>query len=182
MIRFGVAGWDYKDWWGTVYPASPPAGFDPLHYLARYFDLVEINSTFYGAGSPKAAASWVKRVRDYPRFCFSAKLWKRFTHDRDNAWTPDDVAQMQATLDPIAGHGRLGCLLAQYPWSFRRSPENEECLADVIRAFAQFPLAIEVRHASWNDPAFYASLADQGVGIVNIDQPLFRHSLPPGRT
>ena len=63
MIRFGVAGWDYKDWWGPVYPASRPHGFDPLVYLSRFFDMVEINSTYYGAGSPKAAETWVRRVR-----------------------------------------------------------------------------------------------------------------------
>ncbi|HEX9291115.1 MAG TPA: DUF72 domain-containing protein, partial [Anaeromyxobacteraceae bacterium] len=47
MIRFGPAGWDYPDWRGAVYPKPAPRGFDPLAYLARWFETVEVNSTFY---------------------------------------------------------------------------------------------------------------------------------------
>src|SRR5690606_41954035 len=46
-IRVGVAGWDYADWNGVVYPQPKPRGFDPVRYLAGYIDLIEINSTFY---------------------------------------------------------------------------------------------------------------------------------------
>ena len=45
-VRFGPAGWDYPDWKGKVYPVPKPKGFDPLRYLADYFDTIEINSTF----------------------------------------------------------------------------------------------------------------------------------------
>ncbi len=180
MIRFGVAGWDYKDWWGPVYPATRPRGFDPLSYLSQYYDVIEVNSTFYGAGSPKAAADWVRRVSHSSRFQFTAKLWKRFTHDRETAWTGGEVDQVRASLEPIAQAGRLGCLLAQFPWSFKRSPETEEWLGDVIRTFESYPLAVEVRHASWNSADFYASLSERQVGVVNIDQPLFNNSIAPG--
>lgn len=180
MIRFGVAGWDYKDWWGPVYPAARPRGFDPLSYLSRYFDTIEINSTFYGAGTPKAAQDWARRVKENPRFRFTAKLWQRFTHERDKPWSLDDVEQVRASMGPLAEAGKLGCLLAQFPWSFKRTPENEEWLGDVVRAFEQFPLAVEVRHGSWNEPAFYRSLTEQKVGIVNIDQPVFKNSIKPG--
>ena len=47
MIRVGIAGWDYDDWMGTVYPDPAPRGFDPLAWLSGFFDLVEVNSTFY---------------------------------------------------------------------------------------------------------------------------------------
>jgi uncharacterized protein YecE (DUF72 family) len=180
VIRFGVAGWDYKDWWGPVYPTPRPRGFDPLAYLSRYFDVVEINSTFYGAGSPKASRDWVQRVRNNPRFQFTAKLWKRFTHEREQAWTPAEVELVRASLEPVAVADRLGALLAQFPWSFRRSPENEEWLGDLLQAFREYPLAVEVRHASWSVPEFYASLGERMVGVVNIDQPLFDHSIAPG--
>ena len=46
-IRIGPAGWSYPDWEGQVYPKPKPRGFDPLRYLAQYFDTIEINSTFY---------------------------------------------------------------------------------------------------------------------------------------
>ena len=180
MIRFGVAGWDYQDWWGKVYPAEPPRGFDPLAYLTRYFDTIEINSTFYRPATARSAASWAKRVARNPNFKFTSKLWQRFTHQRDAAWSADEVTLVQEGLKPLADAGRLGCVLAQFPWSFKRSDQSREWLDDVLRAFSALPLAVEVRHSSWNVPEFYASLAECGVGAVNIDQPVFKHSIQPG--
>lgn len=179
MIRFGVAGWDYADWWGPVYPATRPRGFDPLAYLARYFDTIEINSTFYRPAPAKSAKSWARRVGHNQDFRFTAKLWQRFTHERDRAWSPDDVAVTRDGIAPLADAGRLGCVLAQFPWSFKRTSESREWLDDVLGAFAEFPLAVEVRHSSWNVPEFYSWLAECGVGVVNIDQPVFRHSIKP---
>ena len=52
MIRVGVAGWDYPDWEGTVYPSPHPRSFDRLAYLASIFDVIEINATFYRQPDP----------------------------------------------------------------------------------------------------------------------------------
>jgi uncharacterized protein YecE (DUF72 family) len=86
---------------------------------------------------------------------------------------------MRAGLDPLAGAGKLGALLLQFPWSFRNEEKNREWLRDVSRAFRAYPLIVEVRHISWNEPDFYRELAERRIGIVNIDQPMFRNSLPP---
>jgi uncharacterized protein YecE (DUF72 family) len=63
--------------------------------------------------------------------------------------------------------------------SFKNDESNWEWLADVVDAFDRYPLVVEVRHASWNEPDFYAWLGEAGVGFVNIDQPLFEKSLRP---
>ena len=78
--------------------------------------------------------------------------------------------------------GKLGALLLQFPWSFRRTEANQQWLDDVARVFDEFPLVVEVRHASWAVPEFYGELAEQGLGFVNIDQPLFCHSVKPSAT
>lgn len=179
MIRFGTAGWLYKDWEGIVYPADKPDGFDPLHYLARYFSTIEINSTFYGPALPKTADMWIARVSDFPDFRFTAKLWKRFTHERKTAWTRAEVKEARAAFDRMMKAGKLGALLLQFPWSFKRTDEDREWLDDLTRTFSAFPLVLEVRHSSWNIPEFYESLSERGIGFVNIDQPLFSHSIKP---
>ena len=179
MIRIGVAGWDYKDWWGIVYPAVKPRGFDPLTYLSGYFNVIEINSTFYRPPSAKSAAGWAGRVEHNPDFRFTAKLYQRFTHHRDEAWTRAEVEQVVEGMKPLQDAGRLGCVLIQFPWSFRRDAASREWLGDLVEAFGEFPLAVEVRHASWNVPEFYASLTERGVGAVNIDQPIFDNSITP---
>jgi uncharacterized protein YecE (DUF72 family) len=182
MIRFGVAGWDYGDWWGPVYPADRKGrrGFDPLAYLSSYFDTIEINSTFYRPASERSATAWARRVADNPNFRFTAKLHQRFTHERQEAWTRPEVDEVRRGLAPLADAGRLGCLLVQFPWSFKRDAASREWLDDLVTAFAEFPLAVEVRHSSWNSPEFYATLRERGIGAVNIDQPVFRHSIKPG--
>jgi uncharacterized protein YecE (DUF72 family) len=179
MIRYGPAGFQYKDWEGIVYPESRPKGFDPLGYLAHYFDTIEINSTFYGPARPNTAESWARRVAHNPDFRFTAKLYQRFTHKRTSAWTQDEVDEVRAGFDPLMASGKLGAVLLQFPWSFRRTDENREWLADVVGTFAQYPLVLEVRHESWNVAPFYQQLMERGIGFVNIDQPLFHDSIKP---
>jgi uncharacterized protein YecE (DUF72 family) len=179
MIRFGPAGWAYDDWKGIVYPDPKPRKFDPLAYLAGYFDTLEVNSTFYRPAAASAARSWARRVEHNAGFLFTAKLWKRFTHERKEAWSPEEVALAREGLDPLLDAGRLGALLLQFPWSFRRTDESREWLDDLTRAFRDFPLVVEVRHASWNEPDFFRALAERGIGFVNIDQPLFKDSIGP---
>jgi uncharacterized protein YecE (DUF72 family) len=179
MLRIGPAGWDYPDWWGTVYPKPKPRGFDPLAYLARYFKTIEINSTFYRPPAVKVAKSWAARVAAQPDFRFTAKLWRRFTHERATAWTRAEVTDTRAGLDALADEGRLGAVLLQFPWSFRRTDPNREWLSDLFAAFAGLPLVLEVRHASWADAEVVPWLTEAGVGLVNVDQPLFKNSLRP---
>jgi uncharacterized protein YecE (DUF72 family) len=178
VIRFGPAGWDYPDWRGPVYPKPAPRGFDPLAHLARYFDVVEVNSTFYRPARPEVARAWCGRVADRPRFRFTAKLWRRLTHERE-AYGVEEVAAARAPLDALHEAGRLGAVLVQFPWSFKREPASLEWLRDLAGALAGLPLVVEVRHASWNVAETWAELAEGGVGFVNVDQPLFAHSLGP---
>jgi uncharacterized protein YecE (DUF72 family) len=181
-IHVGTAGWSYHDWEGVLYPKPHPRGFDPLTFLARYVDVVEVNSTFYGPATPDVTRRWVDRVSDSHEFMFTTKLWKRFTHERDTAFTRAEVSTVTRGLRPMHNAGKLGAVLLQFPWSFRRIEANQQWLEDVTGAFAEFPLVVEVRHASWAVPEFYDELADQGIGFVNIDQPLFRHSVKPSAT
>ena len=85
----------------------------------------------------------------------------------------------KAGLYALQHRGRLSAVLAQFPWSFKNTPGNLEWMADLRRDFAKFPLVVEIRHESWNEPAFYEWLAEQDIGIVNVDQPLFSKSIKP---
>ncbi len=178
MIRFGPAGWDYPDWKGVVYPRPAPHGFDPLSYLARFFDAVEVNSTFYRPQRPEVARAWCERIAGRPRFRFTAKLWQRLTHERE-AYGAEEVEAARAALDAMNERGRLGAVLMQFPWSFRRDAAALEWLHDLVSALAGLPLVLAVRHASWNVPETYAELSERGVGFVNVDQPLYRDSMKP---
>jgi uncharacterized protein YecE (DUF72 family) len=178
VIRIGPAGWSYKDWNGIVYPARKPKGFDPVAYLAAYFDTIEINSSYYGPPRPSAAKKWAESVAQNSAFRFTAKLFHSFTHERKPA--PNDEKDFKDGLAPLVEAGRLGALLLQFPWSFRNSSENREYLVSLHARFREYPLVLEVRHSSWTAPETLELLAQLDVGLCNIDQPLFHRSIKPG--
>ncbi len=178
MIRIGPAGWSYKDWEATVYPQKPGKNFDPLEYLARYFNTIEINSSFYRPPTASTTKAWVKRVAENKEFTFTAKLYRMFTHERGKA-TAADEKEFHEGMAPLLKSGKLGALLLQFPWSFKNTAEDRIYLAELLEKFQKYPLVLEVRHASWNTPAMYEWLQERAVGICNIDQPVFSKSIRP---
>ena len=176
-IRIGPAGWSYTDWEGTVYP---PHGsrFDPLAYLASFFDTIEINSPFYRIPPYTHAKSWIRRVESNPNFKFTTKIYRGFTHESAKSG-PDDVKNFRKYLDPLMEAKRLGAVLLQYPWSFKNSPESIERLEKLFRDFDGYPLALEVRHATFQNDEFLRFLDEKNVSWVNVDQPLFSDSVKP---
>jgi uncharacterized protein YecE (DUF72 family) len=179
-IRIGPAGWSYKDWEGVVYP---PHGskFDPLGYLAQYFDTIEINSPFYRIPPPTHAKSWVKRVAANDDFKFTTKIFRGFTHEADDP-SKDDVKAFRNYLDPMMEADRLGAILIQFPWSFKNTPESRRKLEQLFKAFKGYPQSLEVRHSTFQEPEFYDFLEEHDVAWVNVDQPLFNDSVKPADT
>lgn len=178
IIRVGPAGWSYKDWEGIVYPQKPGKAFDPLEYLAQFFNTIEVNSSFYRPPVPSTTKSWAKRVGANKEFAFTAKLHRIFTHERGKA-TKKDEREFRQGMDVLAKAGRLGGVLLQFPWSFKNTPDDRIYLGKLLEKFSDYPLVLEVRHASWNNPDFYEWLDERGVGICNIDQPVFSKSIRP---
>ena len=179
-IRIGPAGWSYTDWEGTVYP---PHGskFDPLAYLATFFDTIEINSPFYRIPPPNHAKSWVRRVSSNPDFKFTTKIFRGFTHEKASL-KPAEVKAFREYLEPLASAEKLGAVLLQYPWSFKNTAESIEKLEEIFDRFSGFPLALEVRHSTFQNDEFVRFLEDRSVAWVNVDQPLFHDSVKPADT
>ena len=177
-IRVGPAGWSYADWRGRVYPESAGTKFDTLALVSKYFDTAEINSSFYHPPSPETARSWLKRIEHNPNFIFTAKLYRTFTHERSKA-TNEDEKLFREGVDPLMEAGKLGAVLVQFPWSFKNGIEERNYLHQLVARFSEYPLVVELRHESWNNPRMLQTLEDLGVGLCDIDQPLFSNSIKP---
>jgi uncharacterized protein YecE (DUF72 family) len=173
----GPAGWDYPDWQGVVYPPGLK-GADRLTFLATLFTAIEINVTFYRPIPADYARRWLAAVDQNPDFRFTAKVWQVFTHER--RLPAADLAQFQAGLVPLLYAGKLGVLLAQFPYSFHNTEENRAYLVQLKTALPDFPLSVEVRHRSWQQRAVREFLAEAGLDFCNIDQPMV--SYPMGAT
>jgi uncharacterized protein YecE (DUF72 family) len=174
----GTAGWSYEDWEGIVYPLKKGSRFHPLDYLPRYIDIVEVNSTFYRLPAIAAALSWVKKLSPFPEFRLSVKLHQMFTHTRKD-FTPKDVENFKLGISPLVAARRLAALLLQFPWSFANTEAHRDYLAGLFAMFTEYPLALEVRHSSWDEPGFFKMLREAKVAFCNIDQPVIGASLPP---
>jgi uncharacterized protein YecE (DUF72 family) len=205
-LRIGTSGWSYPSgkgtWNGLFYPATRSkragtAGFDELRFYAEHFDTVEVNTTFYGQPRADVARTWVERTP--PGFEFSLKLYQKFTHpkmfkqaaltrapgsegpllDLLAQVTQSDIDEFRDGIEPLASSGRLGALLAQFPASFKDSSESRDYLAQLLRAFEDYPVAVELRHKSWSDAIgdTLAMLNAFNAAWVQIDEPKFRFSI-----
>lgn len=189
-VLLGTAGWSYKDWEGIVYPAQLKRAQHPVEYMAQYFDVIEINTSFYGPLKPELATLWChKAAAVNPGFLFTAKLYKGFTHsplatlESTSAKTirpaPDDEAKTKEGLDALAREGSLGALLIQFPISFKNTDENRDYLDLLLRQFIEYKPVVEVRHASWSSEDTLEYFTRRGIAFCNIDQPLLGKALRP---
>ena len=170
MIRIGIAGWDYPDWEGIVYPAPKRRGFDRLAHAARYVDVIEINSSFYRPVAPRVAESWVRRTEHLPEFRFTAKSHRSWTHERTQD-LPRAVAETLDGLRPLREAGRLGALLVQFPQSFHHGPSATGRLERILEQAEGWPVVIEVRHRSWEADEATGWFQRNSAGWCAVDQP-----------
>jgi uncharacterized protein YecE (DUF72 family) len=190
-IRIGTAGWSYKDWDGILYPPEVTRKkIHPVEFLARFFDVIEINTSFYGHIRPELGRLWSRKAAAVnPDFLFTAKLHRSFTHSPLAVMEPTSAASIRPNdqderlaregLDSLAAEGKLGALLIQFPVSFKNTSLNREYLEQLLRQFIEYPRVVEVRHESWNNPETLAEFMRGKVGFCNIDQPLLGRSLGP---
>ncbi len=180
MIRtyIGTAGWSYEDWKGIVYPGKKESGFHPLAFLAQYINIVEVNSTFYRPPSISMSLFWIKHVGEFPEFLFAVKVHQVFTHDREN-FSQKDADEFKLGIEPLLAKDRLACLLFQFPWSFVNNALSFDHLSHLFRLFEGYPMTVEVRHSSWDEPGFYEFLSERRVSYCNIDQPVLASSIKP---
>ena len=179
-IYVGPAGWSYPDWSGYVYPTRQPKDFHQATYLAEFFDTIEINTSFYSPIRPDHAKNWLDRVAANPSFLFTAKLWQGFTHGSPSMLptvSSEDERLVRTGFEPLLAAGKLGTVLVQFPFSFHRTAETVAYLTSLLKRFADYPLTVELRHATWQVPETFALLTEHQVAFCNIDQPLIGKSV-----
>lgn len=185
-LRIGTAGWNYptgKGTWNGIFyplPEDRQRGFDELRFYSERFNTVEVNSTFYGLPRANATLGWVRRTP--ADFEFAIKMFQKFTHPNISVdpgpVTQADVDAFKGGIDPLASAGKLGPLLIQFPSSFQRTPEAVAYVGWLLKAFAGYPLAVELRHRSWSDaPDTAALLGEHRAAWVQIDEPKFSSSI-----
>ena len=179
-VRIGICAWADEALLesGAFYPKKSMTPEARLRYYARFFDTVEINSSYYAIPAARNVARWAERTP--PGFIFNVKAYAPLTghHPRPES-LPDEVQAMvsaraprthrgelhasalpreaidatfrlfRAALGPLQDAGKLGYVLFQFaPWM----RFDHERLTDLERLPARLPgmkVAVEFRDRSW---------------------------------
>ena len=169
-IRVGIGGWIFEPWRGTFYPEGLRQK-DELAYVGQHLTATEINATYYSTQKPATFAGWAKAVPD--GFQFAVKASRFCTNRRVLAEAGESIAKFTRQ-----GLVELGDRLGPILWQFMPTKTFN---ADDFAAFLKLlpdsvdgvPLrhALEVRHESFDDPAFFDLAKRAGAAVVHADHP-----------
>lgn len=169
-IRVGIGGWSFEPWRGVFYPAGLRQK-DEQSYATGQMTAIEINSTYYSTQSPKSFVNWAAAAPD--GFEYSAKA-SRFCTNRKV------LAEAGPSIEKFMGQGLvdLGDKLGPIVWQFAATKKFD---ADDFCAFLdllpqtldgrKLRHALDVRNASFDDPAFVDLARSKGMAIVYSDHP-----------
>jgi uncharacterized protein YecE (DUF72 family) len=161
--RLGTMGFSYADWAGVFYPPKMKPG-DYLAHYAKFFDAVELDTTFHATPPPERFRRWAEVTP--AGFRFSVKTPRAVTHD-----VPVDraIAPMHAFLDAARELGdKLGVVLIQFAPSFEIAQFDR--LTTLLAALpADVRFAVELRNRSWGQQRTLDLLRQHNVAIVSAE-------------
>jgi len=102
-------------------------------------------------------------------------------HDMTHKRSLDDEMYdaFARSVDPLVLAGKLSGVLAQFPYAFRQTRENEQFLVELKQRLPEAPLFVEFRHNSWIREDIFPWLEEQGLGYVSVDEPDLPGLVPP---
>jgi len=183
MIRVGTSGFSFPDWKGTVYPA----GLQEREMLSFYekelgFNALELNFTYYTLPSQKSFAAMSQKTSG--DFEFVVKSYKGMTHEIRNRETGEMIDNRETfkkfkySLDPLIGDGKLGGILAQFPYGFFLNRENLGYLEKFKEEMDDLPLVFEFRNQTWLKEGTFELLEKKGIGFCIVDEPKLPKLMP----
>lgn len=178
MIQVGACGFSYKDWRGVFYPEGL-AEREMLSYYSTQFPVVELDYTYYQMPATRTIEGLSSKTP--AGFTFCVKAHRSMTHERPES--DDDAAALFKTflsaLAPLADDGKLGCVLCQFPWGFKRTPENASYIERLPELLPGVPVIVEFRNVEWVSPATFDLLSRNGLGFCCVDEPSLKGLFPP---
>ena len=174
MIYIGTSGFSYDDWIGHFYPEGMRKP-DMLRYYAERFKAIEVNFTYYRMPDARTLAQMAAKTP--PGFQFVVKAHSEMTHERSGATEP--FAQFAAALQPLIAAGKFGCVLAQFPYSFKPDAQAAAYVRFLREQLADLPVVVEFRNSQWVSNATFQLLGELGLGYCCVDEPKLRGLMPP---
>ena len=162
QIKIGTAGWDYKDWVGSFY-LKKLIRSQFLTFFSKFFEIVEINSSFYNIPSKKMVKNWNERVPE--NFRFIIKIWQKISHNLNDPDLDLYVSEFFHRFKPL--YEKISGFLMQFPPWFKYSKTHLLKLISLIKSFPlKCKLIIELRNNSWFKPEILSKFIDGELKIL----------------
>ncbi len=142
---------------------------------ARQFNTVEINSSYYRILPAAVFYHLQHKVPD--GFKFVVKANQNITHIREN--NQNIFREFRLSLQPLLDNNKLGCILAQFPYSFHYNKKNQDYLQYLKEKMDDLPLVIEFRNNYWIKEKVFNFLREKKIGFCAVDQPSLKGLIPP---
>lgn len=173
----GIGGWEHETLNKCLYGAETEYSTLKLRCYSRFFDTVEVRSTFWDEElSTNDAQQWIEAVAGNSRFRFNVKLHKSFVQGKE--FKPEVATRVRGLLQELQKNERLGALLVQLPYAFTNTSANRFHLVKLGEVFRGFPIHVEFRHESWNQPNLTTFLHENLLHPVNADLPRIKQLMP----
>ncbi|MFQ6096564.1 MAG: DUF72 domain-containing protein [Armatimonadota bacterium] len=173
MIHVGTSGFSYDDWVGPFYPDSLPKR-DRLRYYARRFGCVEVNFTYYRMPNARTLSAMAAKTGDDFRFVIKAN--STMTHERDAG--PETFREFVTALEPLIDAGKFGCILAQFPHSFKPDAQNADYIKRFREQIPELPVVVEFRNRRWVCQGTFDLLRELDLGFCCVDEPQLPGLMP----
>ena len=159
MIYIGTSGYYYNNWVGDFYPTDIPK-YKYFEYYVKFFNSLELNSTFYRFPKPTTIKNWKYKIKD--NFKLSIKANRIITHTKR---LKCDKNYLNEFLDNVSILGeKLGAVLFQPPPSLKFDDERLETF--VFKLNKELKYAIEFRNKSWYNDTTYQILKNNNIALV----------------
>jgi uncharacterized protein YecE (DUF72 family) len=172
-IRIGCGSWGDDEYVGLLFPKSLPSG-ERLSGYARWFDHVEINSSYYRTPRADATAKWVKQT---PKgFLFDIKLHRAFSRNPAKVAAEGGLLDyLREGIEPLRQAGKLGTFFLVLAPDFSPEKHRIQELNLLAEKLQPGTLAVELRHTDWvnakNRAATLAYFRERGLIWIAVDMP-----------
>ena len=184
-VLIGCSGWSYGDthdkggWLNVFYPDKKTK---KLPYYSRFFNTVEMDSTFYKEFYLHMTQGlFMGLTKSTPDdFKFSIKVPEIITHEKRLDLDKNVIHDFLGFLDkisPLKSTNKLGTIIIQLPPSFtiKELARTERFLNKLHEVDENMKgdnlYSIEFRHPSWNTEGAFEMLQHYGIASVLTDSP-----------
>jgi uncharacterized protein YecE (DUF72 family) len=171
-ILVGTASWSDPGFVARWYPPKLAAN-DRLPWYAQHFEIVEVNSTFYGVPDVRLVERWSRATPD--KFIFDVKLHRLLsrhvatvkalppalqrTVESDGKGKVRLTAKLEGALleqviksvEPLRTAGKFGAFLLQLSPAFSPRKHNLSELDEILDRLVPLGAVVELRNRNWTD-------------------------------